>query len=91
MTDAVLYVWNKRSKVLPLPAVINPDGTGSARRDQVGRVILVGPTGAFVGHAQWFGASAWAETEHGRGRIAYRQPTGTWKWLTVQNSQGNLF
>jgi hypothetical protein len=88
MTD-LLYVRNKRAKVVLLYEVINPDGTGSAMRDQLGRIILVSKAGGFLGHAQWFGATAWFETEYGRGRIAYRGPLGQWKWL-VGNSQPNL-
>jgi hypothetical protein len=81
----LLYVRNKHAKTVLLYEIISPDGTGSAMRDRLGRVILVGSTGAFVGYAQWFGASAWAETEHGRTRIAYKNPQSKWTWRVNSN------
>lgn len=87
MTDLALYVRNKRAKVVLLYEVTNPDGTGSAMRDRDGRIILVSKAGAFLGHAQWFGASAWAETEVGRSRIAYKNPHGEWTWKISQTRE----
>jgi len=87
MTDSALYVRNKHAKTVLLYEVISPDGMGSAMRDRLGRVILVSRSGAFIGYAQWFGASAWAETELGRNRLAYKNPQGTWVWKINQPSQ----
>jgi hypothetical protein len=75
-----LYVRNKHAKVVLFYEVVNPDGTGFAMRDRLGHIILVSKTGAFLGYARWFGASAWAETEFGRYRIAYKNPHGKWIW-----------
>jgi hypothetical protein len=76
----ILHVRNKHAEVALLHDAVKPDGTGTAIRDKLGRVVLVGPTGAFLGYAEWFGASAWASTDYGRGRIAHRNPHGAWVW-----------
>lgn len=75
-----LYVRDQRGHVTPLRDALTPAGKGSAMRDRVGRVVLVGEAGQYIGLIEWQACTAWLITDHVGALIAYKNPQSQWVW-----------